>query len=737
MNSAANEAQASRTTGCLTTASERVEHLLGEMTLAEKLGQMQQIHGWHDGQRELIRRGGAGSILNHANTADQDYAKNANEIQGIAVKESRLGIPLVIGRDVIHGFRTVFPIPLGQSATWNPDVVEEGAAIAAREAASCGIRWTFAPMVDVSRDPRWGRIAESCGEDPLLSARFGAAMVRGFQGTDLSQPDRIAACAKHYVGYGAAESGRDYNTTWIPENQLREVYLPPFKACVDAGAATVMTAFNEINGIPASGNRHTVRGILKSEWNYEGMVVSDWASITEMIPHGFCEGERDAAKAALSAGIDMEMVTESYVNHIEDLLNAGEIESAWIDDAVRRILLLKEALGLFETPYVDEEKAVSLVSESHAAVAKRAAAESCVLLKNEDVLPFTNDVKTLAVIGPLADSPTDQMGCWTFDGLPEDVVTPLQALREANTWTINYARGLESARSTEAIGFAEALAAAETADAVCLFLGEDAVLSGESHCRAFLGLPGAQTDLLKQIHALSKPTVAVIMAGRPLVLTDVLPCVDAILWAWHPGTMGGPAIADLLSGQTHPRGRLPVSFPQAVGQIPVYYATKNTGRPAPTDKAAIPTGTPLDPENFCSCYMDVDNAPLFPFGYGLGYTTFAYSDLKLSDTRLSLDGGITLTATIRNTGNRTGTETVQLYVRDCVGSTTRPVRELKDWQQVTLEPGQETRVEFHLNAEHLAFCRANGTWGPETGKFMVWVGGDAASGQEASFELID
>ena len=710
----------------------RLEALVARMTLAEKIGQMCQAHGTSDHNRDLIRQGAVGSILN---VIGQDAA----EYQRLARHESRLGIPLIIGRDVIHGFRTALPIPLGQAATFSPELIRQGARVAAREASACGVNWTFAPMVDIARDPRWGRIAEGGGEDPYLASCVGAAMVRGFQGDSLDAPDSIAACAKHYVGYGAAEGGRDYNTTLIPEGTLRDVHLPPFHACVNAGAATLMSAFNEINGVPASGNAFTIRQVLKGEWGFDGFVVSDWASVTEMIVHGFCADAKAAAAAGLGAGVDMEMVSTSYAEHLAQLVAEGKIPLAFIDDAVRRILRIKLRLGLFEKPLAAQDPSGSLLRAEHLAIARQLALESCVLLKNDGTLPLDKAGK-LAVIGPLADSGIDQMGCWVFDGVAAECRTPLQALREAlGKRAVRHAQGLATARSAERTGFRHAVAAARGADATVLFLGEEAILSGEAHCRAFLDLPGAQGALLDAVVAAGKPVVAVVMAGRPLVLGSVADKVNALLLAWHPGTMGGPAIADLLLGREAPSGRLPVCLPRAVGQVPVYYARKNTGRPAPPGQRTAPMGTPLDPQGFCSSYLDVDPTPLYTFGYGLTYATFAYSDVTLSRSLLRAGEAFTASVSITNAGGRAATAVAQLYVRDLVGSVTRPVKELKGFQKVALQPGECRRVVFTLHTDDLAFHGADMQRRVEPGTFQLWIApdADAAGCTPAVFEVTE
>lgn len=702
----------------------KLDALLQKMTLAEKIGQMWQINGSCPEHEDLVRQGRVGSFLNLCDAETESYQPIANRYQRIAVEESRLGIPLIFGRDVIHGFRTIFPIPLGQAATFNPDLVERAAHAAAREARACGIHWTFAPMVDVARDPRWGRIAESCGEDPLLGEVMGAAMVRGFQGPDMGAPDRVAACAKHYVGYGAAEGGRDYNTTLIPENELRNVYLRPFHACVREGAATLMSAFNDLNGVPASGNAFTIRTILKGEWGFEGFVVSDWDSVTEMIMHGFCADEGDAACAGISAGVDMEMVSGSYVEFAEQLLSEGRLTTDQIDDAVRRILRIKSRLGLFDNPYFEQDQQSVLVNPDNLACAKQAALESCVLLENDGCLPIGSEsVHSLAVIGPLADAADDQMGCWVVDGKPEDVVTPLAALRDAcgNDIAITYAAGLVSCRSHDTTRIAAAVAAAEQADHAVLFLGEDKLLSGEAHSRACLELPGAQQQLLDAVARTGVPVTVAIMAGRPLVLDQVAQQANALLFAWHPGTMGGAALADLLIGRASPSGRLPAGFPQTAGQIPLYYAHRNTGRPAGDENRGAPLGTPLDPVGFVSNYLDADHRPRYPFGFGLTYSSFDYSAPMLSADTVRTGDVLSAAVTVTNSGDCAATETVQLYIRDLVGSVTRPVKELKDFRRITLKPGEQRTVEFAIHTDALAFYDRAMQYVTEPGRFHLWI----------------
>lgn len=710
-----------------------VEQLLARMTLSEKVGQMSQVSGPASEHEDLVRQGQVGSLLNVVGV------EASNHYQRLAREESRLGIPLLLGRDVIHGFRTIFPIPLGQAAAWHPELVEAAAAAAAREAASQGIRWTFAPMVDIARDPRWGRIAEGGGEDPYLTAQLGKAMVRGFQGRDLADPERLAACAKHYVGYGAAEGGRDYNTTQIPERTLREVYLPPFQACVEAGVATLMSAFNEINGIPAAGHEGTLRRLLKREWGFDGFVVSDWGSVAEMVVHGFCADEREAAVAALRAGVDMEMVSSCYRQHLAALVEEGQVPMSWIDEAVRRILRLKFRLGLFENPYVEPAPASLLQAPKHLEIAHQLACESMVLLKNAGrVLPLSPDLRSIAVIGPLADRAADQMGCWVFDGRPEDVITPWSALQErlAGRIQLRFVPGLEDCRSACRKGFSEAVEAAQQADLVVLFLGEDAGLSGEAHCRAFLDLPGAQEELVEAVAAVGKPLVAVIMAGRPLTLGRVMEKVEALLLAWHPGTMGGPALVDLLVGKESPSGKLPATFPRTVGQIPLYYARKNTGRPPQGRERAAPMGTPLDPLDFTSTYLDVEPTPLFPFGYGLSYTEFQYRHLRLSTDRIGPEESLTVSVDLHNVGPLAAEEVVQLYVRDLVGSVTRPVKELRGFQRVRLQPGEVRTVSFAVSPEDLRFYNRDLEFVAEPGLFHLWVGGSSVEGLQGAFEVI-
>jgi len=714
----------------------KISELLAKMTMEEKIGQLAQFNSdsrpTMEELKAVIRQGGVGSFLNPGDRAAKD------SLQRVAVEESRLGIPLIFGRDVIHGFRTIFPIPLGQAASWNPLLVEKASSIAAREAAQTGVHWTFAPMMDIARDPRWGRIAESLGEDPVLAGELAAAMTRGFQGKNLADPNSIAACAKHYVGYGAAEGGRDYNTTLIPEQELRNVYLVPFHSAVKAGVATLMSAFNDLNGIPASGNAFTLRQVLRNEWNFDGFVVSDWTSMTEMINHGYCADDREVALKALSAGVDMEMVSETYRSHVRELIESGQLDQNYLDEAVANILRIKIRLGLFENPYsVPEDKSVMLHPD-HLQTARDLAAQSLVLLKNKNVLPVGPGVKTIAIIGPMADNPLDQIGTWAPDRNPDDSVTPLQVFREqAGLRKILFAKGLDKPRSMDKKHFAAAIDAAKKADLAIVFVGEDELLSGEAHSRAFLNLPGLQEELISAVAATKTPMVLVIMAGRPLTFLNPLDQAEAVLYAWHPGTMAGPALYDVLTGAVAPSGKLPVTLPRTVGQVPIYYNHRNTGRPPSAEMLGIPLGTPEDPKGFVSSYLDADFTPQFPFGFGLSYTTFTYSNLKLSTTKLRSGQRLTVTFTLENSGSVAAEEVVQLYTRDITGSITRPVKELKAFRRVMLKPGQKQELEFVLTETDLAFWNAEMKFTAEPGKFVVMVGGSSADSDllKSEFEL--
>lgn len=716
----------------------QVNDLLSRMSLEEKIGQMHQItsSGNLEEMKNLIREGRIGSILNETD------AGRVNELQKVAVEESKLGIPVLISRDVIHGFKTIFPIPLGQAASFDPEVAEEGARVAAVEASSVGIRWTFAPMIDISRDPRWGRIAESCGEDPYLTSVMGAAMVKGFQGQSLDDPASIAACAKHFVAYGAVEGGLDYNSTNIPERQLRNVYFPPFEAAVKAGAATFMTSFNDNDGIPASGNRFLLRDVLRKEWGFDGLVVSDWGAVTEMISHGFCRDREEAALKAVNAGVDMDMVSGAYSEYLSKLVHEGKVQETVIDEAVKNILRVKVQLGLFKQPYIPSGQPSVMYADNHLKAAKKAALESAILLKNQGALPLKQSIRSLAVIGPMADAPHDQMGTWVFDGEKSHTVTPLVALREALGKQVNliYEPGLKYSRDDSKEGISRAVSAAAKADAILVFVGEEAILSGEAHCLADLHLQGAQPELIAALKATQKPLVTVVMAGRPLTIEKEVNLSDAVLYCFHPGTMGGPAIADLLLGKVSPSGKTPVTFPKEAGQIPCYYAHNQTGRPASGYEKLLkdlPLEAGQTSQGCSSYYMDAGFTPLYPFGYGLTYSSFEYSNVNLSDTALKENEVLTVTFDLKNTGNYEATEVPQLYVRDKVGSVTRPVKELKRFCRVTLKPGEKRTVSFELPMSELAFWNIEMKKATEPGEFLLWVAADSQSGSPLAFKVVE
>ena len=720
-------------------AEAKADRLVAQMTLDEKIGQMSQLDlGYFMDPEQLkqaVREGRCGSLLNFLGT------EQVNELQRIALEESRLGIPLIIGRDVIHGYRTIFPIPLGMAASWNPEAIQQAFRISAIEASAHGIRWTFAPMIDISWDPRWGRIAEGCGEDPFLASTLAAAMVRGAQGDSLNDPTALAACAKHYVGYGFAEAGRDYNTTYIPEPLLRNVVLKPFHAAKEAGVQTFMSAFNDLNGVPTTGNQFTLKKILREEWGFDGFVVSDWSSVTEMINHGYAEDEKHAAAIAINAGVDMEMATTSYYDNFKALLEEKKITQEQIDNAVRNILRVKYRLGLFDNPYTNPEASGKILDPAFLDHAPTVARQSAVLLKNENnTLPISAErVSSVAVIGPLSDAPRDQLGTWCFDGRAENSVTPLRAIRELlGDSRVNYVQALAYSRDKNKSAFAEAVSAARRSDVVLFFGGEEYILSGEARSRGEINIPGAQTELLEELAATGKPVILVIMAGRPLAIGRELELSDAVLYAWHPGTMAGPAIADLLFGKESPSGKLPVTFVKGAGQIPFYYYRNNTGRP-PSAKSwipfdSIPTVNPQISLGDKSFHLDYGFTPLFPFGYGLSYTTFDYSDIVLSSKVMKMDGSLTVKAKITNSGNMDADEIVQFYVHDRVGSITRPIKELKGYNRLRIGKGETAEVEFTLTAADLAFFNGKETV-TEPGKFDVWIGPSSEEGLHADFIL--
>lgn len=707
----------------------KIDSVLKLMTIDEKIGQLNQLTG--NGEttgpitfaaeyQEAIRKGQVGSMLNVNGAA---YTRN---VQRIAVEESRLGIPLIFGYDVIHGYKTIFPIPLGEAASWDLDAIEKSARIAAIEASAAGQHWTFAPMVDIARDPRWGRVMEGSGEDPYYGSLVAKARVKGFQGKALAENNTIVACAKHFVAYGAAMGGRDYNTVDISDRTLHEVYLPPFKAAIDAGVGTFMSSFNELNGIPVTGNKAMVKDILKDKWQFNGFIVSDWASIREMLVHGIAQDEYQAGDLAMNASIDMDMEGHIYIHQLKKLLADGKITEKQIDEAVRRILRIKFMLGLFDDPYRycdtirEKEK---LLNPRHLEIAREVARKSMVLLKNNGILPLSKNIKSVAVIGPLADNTDDIIGTWSARGEGKDAISVFTGIREklpkAN---VMYAKGCDITGDSKA-GFAQAIAIARKADAVVVVVGEAAMMSGEALSRAFLDLPGVQKDLVLALNELRKPMVVVLMNGRPLTIEWLDNAVPAILEAWLPGTMGGHAVADVLFGDYNPSGKLPMTFPRNVGQIPLFYYHKNTGRPR------------VDTERYTSKYIDSPNTPLYPFGYGLSYTTFDYSNFNISANEIGMNDTLKIWVDVTNTGKYDGEEVVQLYTRDMVGSVTRPVKELKGFKKIFIKKGETVKVEFKLTASDLAFYTSTMEFKAEPGDFKVFVGGNSRDLQELSFRL--
>ena len=714
----------------------RVDDLLARMTIEEKFGQLQQLDGHADGQfrpehLDLVRKGLLGSTLNVRG------ADNVNAMQRVAMEESRLRIPVIFAFDVIHGYRTVFPIPLGETASWDPQAVEEAAAIAAAEAKAAGLHWTFAPMVDIARDARWGRIAEGSGEDAHLGSIMATARVRGFQGDDFSRPDRVIACAKHWVAYGAAEAGRDYNTTDMSEHTLRSVYFPPFKAAVDAGVGTFMSAFNDLNGVPASANPFTLSTVLRREWRFDGVVVSDYNSVTELINHRLAADAADAARQALTSGVDMEMVSRSYATEGPRLVKEGRLPIEAVDEAVRRVLRMKIRAGIFEQPYADAAREkTTIMRPEYREAARRIAARSMVLLKNDrGTLPLAPTVARLAIIGPLADNRPEMMGNWTGDGKEADVVTVLQGIRAtvSPATAVTYAKGVDldlkvlaAAPAGDAAADAaidQAVKTASNADAIVLVIGETGAMSGEASSRASLDLPGRQLDLAKRIVALNKPVAVVLMNGRPLAIEWLAEHSPAIVEAWFPGTEAGNAVADVLFGRVNPGGKLPVTFPRATGQAPIYYNYKTTGRP------------PSEKEKYTSKYLDVPWTPLYPFGHGLSYTEFRIADARFSAPSIGPDGTATLTLTVENAGSRDGDEVVQVYVSDLVRSVTPPIQELKAFRRVPLKAGERRQIEFTLGPRELGFYNRDLKWIVEPGAFSVRVSSSSAGGVTVPLEV--
>ncbi len=736
---------------------QKIDILLRKMTLEEKIGQLVQYSvGQPAGPvtgpteyKEMIEKGEVGALFNVTD------ARDSNAYQRLAVEKSRLHIPIVFGQDVIHGFRTEFPIPLGLASTWDPELVQKAARVAAREASATGIRWVFSPMVDIARDARWGRMAEGAGEDPYLGSAMARAYVRGYQGEQLSNQDSVAACVKHFVGYGAAEAGRDYNSVEISEHTLREFYLPPFHAAVDAGAASIMTAFDSLNGIPASANSFTIKEILRKEWGFHGLVDSDWTSVAELIPHGIANDPATAARKAFLAGVEMDMVSSFYHDNLANLVRSGQVPEADVDQAVRDVLRLKFALGLFEHPYADEEKeAAAMLQPDSVALAREAAERSFVLLNNlpssngSALLPLSSDLKSVALIGPLADDAANMLGSWTAKGRPEDVVTMRAALIEKlGADRVHYAKGSEITTGSDE-QMAEAVADAKESDVALVALGENGPdMTGEAASRAHLGLPGRQEQLLEAIVGTGKPVVLVLFSGRPLTLPWAFEHVSAVLAAWFPGVQAGPALVQTLFGESNPTGRLVVSWPRSVGQEPLYYDTLNTGRPPGNADLTKP---PWEGSvKYVSRYIDEQNSPQFPFGYGLAYTSFRFgppqiSSISLSARTLNSDlrdaassskAELIVSADITNTGTRAGEEIVQLYVRLEGTSTAQPVRALKGFQPVKLAAGETQRVNFHLGPDAFALWDGDNKYGVEPSRVRIWVSPDSAHGSEATLEI--
>ncbi len=724
---------------------QKVEKLLSQMTLEEKIGQMNQYNGSWDVTGPMpgddynkiryqhLTNGQVGSMLNVISV------KSIKEAQKLAVENTRLKIPLIFGHDVIHGYQTMFPIPLGESASWDLEAIVQSARVAATEAAAGGLNWTFAPMVDISRDARWGRVMEGAGEDPYLGSQIAKARVLGFQGSDLSANNTLAACAKHFAGYGFAEGGRDYNSTDMSIATLRNVILPPFKACVDAGVATFMNGFNDIGGIPATGHTDLQRTILKGEWEFDGFVVSDWGSIGEMIPHGYAKDKKHAAELAVNAGSDMDMEASAYVENLKALVEEDKVRELAIDDAVRRILRIKFRLGLFDDPYkyCDEEREKnSILTPKNLAIARDVARKSIVLLKNEkEVLPLKKEAKNVAVIGALANDKDVPLGNWRSQAKTNSAVSLLEGIQTVLGENVKYAQGYTLTKGKrnflneltiieeDESKFEEAINLAKSSDVVILAVGEDCYQSGEGRSQADIGLLGSQQKLVEEIYKVNKNIVIVLMNGRPLAIPWIADNVPAILETWHLGSEAGNAIADVLFGDYNPSGKLPVTFPRSAAQIPLYYNHRNTGRPGPVEMV------------FWAHYTDETNDPLYPFGYGLSYADFEYSNLKVSSPEMKMEDELQVTCTLKNTGKVAGTEVVQLYIQDLFGSITRPIKELKGFQKVTLNAGESKDITFVLRSKDLAFYGADGSFKAEEGDFKVFVGGNSVDLKETNFTL--
>ena len=720
-----------------------IEDLLSRMTLEEKIGQMNQLDPSWDAEpkEQLIREGRVGSIFNIVG------AKEVNRLQRIAVEETRLGIPLVAARDVIHGFRTIYPIPLGQGATWNPELVEKAAVYTSEEASSAGIRWAFSPMVDVAHDPRWGRVAEGYGEDPVLTSTLGAATVRGYQNEQNVNGRMVpvmAACVKHFAGYSASEGGRDYNTTWIPETQLRDIYLPPFKAAVDAGAMSLMCSFNDLNGLPSSANPHLNIDILRHEWQSDALLVSDWGSGSDLVPHGLVTDKREAALRCINARMEMDMQGNIYTDYLPQLVDSGLVSEAQIDECVRSILRLKYRLGLFENPYVPETAPIAY-TDSALHLATELVEQSAILLKNDGILPLNDQMVNILICGPLADQQKEQLGTWVFDGEPEHSVTPLQTFRQMAdsqeiTATILFEPGLTYSRDKNTAGIQKAVAAARQADVILFFAGEEAILSGEARCRADISLPGAQAEMMDALVATGKPVVLIVMAGRPLTIGRQLDQAAAVLYSFHGGTMAGPGLANVLTGKAVPSGKTPITFPKMVGQIPLYYNRHNTGRPSydpPMLIDSIPIGCPQFSIGQSSYWLETPTEPLFPFGFGLSYTTFEYGETTIDTIFNENQSSINRTSyivksSIKNTGSYDAYEVVQLYTHQLSGELVRPLKELKGFQKVFIPAGESRTVKFELTPQLLAYWHelhdglSSRVWlATDNADFEVWVAPDS------------
>lgn len=707
-----------------------VSSLMKKMTLDEKIGQTVLFSSWWDvtgpvANNNFVKdaeQGKVGGVFN-ALTSDFIY-----RMQKSVVEKSRLHIPLLFGYDVIHGYRVTFPIPLAQSASWDMAQIEASARVAATEAAADGLNWTFAPMVDVARDPRWGRVAEGAGEDQYLGSMVAKAQVKGFQGDNLADINTIMACAKHFAAYGAAQAGRDYSTVDLSERYLRDYYLPPFKAAKEAGVASFMTAFNEYDGVPCSANEFLLKRILRDEWGFKGIVVTDYTSIMEMTKHGSVKDEKEAGEASINAGVDMDMQSGIYMKWLKQSVLEGKVPIENVDAACRRVLEMKYRLGLFEDPYryCDQKRAKeTLLNPAHFTAAREMAKRSVVLLKNEgSILPIKKDVKSIALIGPMANERKNQLGAWHTSGREETVTPILEAFKQkvSSSTRILYAKGSDW-EGDDRSGFEEAVNIARQADVVLLCVGERENMSGEAACRTDISIPAIQKELIKEIHKLGKPTVLLLHNGRPLTLEWENENIPAILECWHLGSQAGPAIADVVFGDYNPSGKITMTFPRNVGQIPIHYNMKNTGRPF----------NPAD--SYTSRYLDSPNDPLFPFGYGLSYSQFEYSDVKLSSAQMSLNDTLTVSVTVKNSSKVDGEEVVQLYIRDLVGSVTRPVKELKGFEKVLIPAGKTVSVEFKLTAHDLAFWRKDMSFGVESGDFKVFVGTSSRDVKEASFSL--